>query len=167
LWIVLSLAGILNDQVSGAIMKPPTEPSQVRPHARRETRWAERLLLGAMFALALFTFEAGLATIGLGRDAACHASLATARVAPAEGSGCLSELALAATNALARGPAGMLLQEEMTFASWALSLAVYAILGGACAQVAPGRAVLTFLGVHAFVLLVVFIIRFIGPHLGA
>lgn len=122
-------------------------------------------MLGAMFALALFTFEAGLATIALGRDDACQASLATVRVAPAEGSGCLSELALAATNALARGPAGVLRREGMTLASWALSIAVYAILGGACAQLAPGRAVLTFLGVHAFVLAIATFIQFIGPHL--
>lgn len=124
-------------------------------------------MLGAMFALALFSFEAGLANIALSRDDACQASLASARVAPPEGSGCLSELALAAANALARGPAGMLLQEKMTLAAWALSVAVYAILGGACAQLAPGRAVPVFLGIHTFVLVVASFVQFIGPHLGA
>ena len=52
----------------------------------------------------------------------------------------------------------------MTLASWALSGALYAMLGGASAQLAPGRAVLSYLGIHAFVLVVVCIIMFIGPH---
>ena len=145
-----------------------TKPSaQSTGGANRGTRWAERLLLGAVFALALFSFEAGLAYIALGRDAVCRESLALARVAPADGSGCMSELAVAATNALAHGPAGVLLQEKMTLASWALSILVYAILGGACAQMRPGQAVLTYLGIHAFVLLVVSFIAFIGPHIVA
>jgi hypothetical protein len=124
----------------------------------------ERLLLGAILALALFCFEAGLAHIALARDDACRASLASSRVAPAEGSGCMSELALAATNTLAQGPAGVLLLEKITLASWALSGALYAILGSVCAQLAPSRAVLTYLGIHVFVLIVVSFIMFIGPH---
>jgi len=76
----------------------------------------------------------------------------------------MSEIALAAANALAWGPAGALLQEKMTLGSWALSGAAYAILGGACAQLAPGRAVLAYLTIHGIVLVVVFFIMFIGPH---
>jgi hypothetical protein len=127
-------------------------------------RWAERLLLGAMLALALFSFEAGLAHIALARDDACREALASSRVAPAEGAECMSESVQAATNALARGPAGALLHEKMTFVSWALSGILYAILGGACAQLAPGRAVLVYLGIHALVVAVVSFIMFIGPH---
>ncbi|MCX6072580.1 MAG: hypothetical protein NTU91_17295 [Chloroflexi bacterium] len=145
-------------------MKPALPPTQSPAPAKKGTRWAERLLLGGMLALALFSFEAGLAHIALARNDACRASLASSRVAPAEGYACMSELALAATNAFARGPAGALLQEKMTLASWALSGALYAMLGGASAQLAPGRAVLSYLGIHAFVLVVVCIIMFIGPH---
>ncbi len=145
-------------------MKPTLPHPQSPTPAKKDMRRAERLLLGAMLALALFSFEAGLAHIALARNDACRALLASSRVAPAEGSGCMSELALAATNALARGAAGVLLQEKMTLAAWALSVAVYAILGGACAQLAPGRAVLTYLGIQAFVLVVVCSILFIGPH---
>ena len=148
-------------------MKPEPPPAQSAPRNRRTPRWAERLLLGALLALALFSFEAGVAHIALARDDNCRASLASSRVAPAEGSECMSELAMAATNALARGPAGVLLQEKMTLASWALSCALYALLGGACAQLAPGRALLSYLGVHAFVLVVVTFILFIGPHVVA
>jgi hypothetical protein len=142
------------------------EPVHVEPttRARVGARWAERLLLGAMLALALFSFEAGLAHIALARDDACRAALASFRVAPAEEAGCMSEFALGATNALARGPAGALLQERMTLVSWALSGLLYAILGGACAQLAPGRAVLAYLAIHALVLAIVSFIMFIGPH---
>jgi hypothetical protein len=133
--------------------------------ARGRLRWNERLVLGVMLALAFFAFEAGLATIALGRDAACRSWLASARVAPAAGSGCMSEFTRAAATALARGPAGALLQETMTVASWALSIVLYAVLGGACAQLSPGRGVLAFLGVHAALAAIVTFIQFIGPHL--
>jgi hypothetical protein len=141
-------------------------PVHVKPATRDRMgmRWSERLLLGAMLALALFSFEAGLAHVALARDDVCRGALASFRVAPAEGAGCMSEFALAATNALARGPAGTLLQEKMTFLSWALSGILYAILGGACAQLAPGRAVLAYLAIHALVLAVVSFIMFVGPH---
>jgi hypothetical protein len=148
-------------------MRLTVPPGQSHASDKRSTPWAERLLLGALFGLALFSVEAGLAHIALGRDAVCRESLSSARVAPADGSGCMSELARTATNALARGPAGVLLQEKMTLASWALSILVYAILGGACAQLRPGQAVLTYLGIHAFVVLAVSFILFIGPHIVA
>jgi hypothetical protein len=136
--------------------------SDTRP--RRNAGWQERLLVGAMLALALFSFEAGLAHIALARDGACRESLASARVGPAAGSECLSELELAATNALARGPAGIFFWDKVTLLTWALSGLMYAALGGACAQLEIGRAVLAYLGIHAFLFVVVSFVLFIGPH---
>jgi hypothetical protein len=127
-------------------------------------RWAERLLLGAMLALALFSLEAGLAHIALARDDACRAALLTLRVAPADGSGCMSELAQAATKALALGPAGILLSADLPLASWALSGAAYAMAGGACAQLAAGRGAVTYLGIHGLVQVVASFLMFIVPH---
>jgi hypothetical protein len=140
--------------------------SHVEPatRARMGVRWTERLLLGAVLALALFSVEAGLAHIALARDEACRAALVSFRVAPAEGAGCMTELALAATNALARGPAGVLVQEKMALASWALSGILYSIIGAVCAQLGSGRAVLAYLAIHALVLLLVSFVMFIGPH---
>jgi hypothetical protein len=117
-----------------------------------------------MLALALFAFEAGLANIALSRDAGCQASLASARVAPAAGSGCLSDLAREATNALARGPGSALRPGNMTLISWAVSVVAFALLGGACAQLSPGRGVLVFLGVHVVLTAVVSFVLYIGPH---
>ena len=144
---------------------PATTPIRPTASARRGLRWTERLVLGVMLALAFFAFEAGLATIALGRDAACQVSLVSARVAPAAGSGCMSEFTRAAANALARGPAGLLLLEKMTLSAWVLSIAIDAILGGACAQLPPGRGVLAFLGIHAALVVVATFVQFIGPHL--
>jgi hypothetical protein len=117
-----------------------------------------------MLALALFSFEAGLAHIALARDDACRAALLTLRVAPADGSGCMSELARGATKALALGPAGIFLPEDLPLASWALSGAVYAMAGGACAQLIGGRGVLAYLGIHGFVQAVASFLMFIVPH---
>jgi len=120
--------------------------------------------LGAILALALFSIEAGVARIALARDEACRVRLATARVAPAAGAGCLSELELAATNALARGPAGILSRDDVTIATWFLSGVLYAALGGACAQLKLRRAIPLYLGIHVFVLVVAAFMLYIGPH---
>lgn len=145
-------------------MEPVTPVTRSAQHNQRRARWMDRLLVGALLGLALYTFEAGLAHIGLARDNACRAALASARVGPAAGSECLSELGLAIIDALAQGPAGMLFPEGATISAWAMSGAAYALLGGVCAQLAPGRAVLAYLGVQSGVLVVSSFVRFIGPH---
>ncbi len=48
--------------------------------------------------------------------------------------------------------------------AWALSGVLYAALGGACAQLKPGRAILVYLGVHALVIVVAAFLLYIGPH---
>lgn len=128
-------------------------------------RWPERLLVGVMFALAFFAFESGVAHIALGRDAACQASLASARVAPGPGSGCLSDLASATTRALAFGPGSVVLLGTMTLGTWLVSVGAYAAIGGACAQLSPGQGVLAFLGVHAILVMALSFALHIGPHM--
>lgn len=117
-----------------------------------------------MLALALFSLEAGLAQIALARDDACRAAAPSLRVGPPGGTGCMSELVLAATRALALGPAGPLLPEASILAAWALSGTVYSLVGAVCAQLTPGWAVGTYLGVHGFMLAAVAFLTFISRY---
>ena len=126
--------------------------------------WTERFLVGAMLALAMFSLEAGLGQIALARDAACHAEAPSLRVGPPGGTGCMSDFLLAGTESLAWGPAGPFLREAPMLAAWALSGALYALLGGVCAQLTPGWAVGTYLGVHAFLLAAVAFLTYIAQY---
>jgi len=117
-----------------------------------------------MLALAMFSLEAGLGQIALARDAACHAEAPSLRVGPPGGTGCMSDFLLAGIQSLARGPAGPLLREAPMLAAWAYSAAVYALLGGVCAQLTPGWGVGTFLGLHVFMLAAVAFLTYIAQY---
>jgi hypothetical protein len=117
-----------------------------------------------MLALALFSLEAGLAQIALARDDACRAAATSLRVGLPDGSGCMSELVLAATQALARGPAGPLFPKASSLVAWAFSGVVYAVVGAVCAQLTPGWAVGTYLGVHGFLLAAGAFLTFISKY---
>ena len=117
-----------------------------------------------MLALALYSLEAGLGQIALARDAACHAEAPRLRVGPPGGSGCMSDFLLAGAKALARGPAGPLFPEAPMLAAWGFSGAVFALVGGVCAQLTPGWAAGTYLGVHGFILAAVAFLSYISQY---
>ncbi len=117
-----------------------------------------------MLALALFCVEAGLGHIALARDTACHAEAPSLRVGPPDGSGCMSDSLLAGVKALAFGPAGPLLPEAPVLATWGFSGVVFALVGGVCAQLTPGWAAGTYLGVHGFILAAVAFLSYISQY---
>jgi hypothetical protein len=132
---------------------------------RPRAPWVERLVVGALLATALFSVEAGLGQIALSRDAACREAATSMRLGPPEaGNGCLPELGLAATRSLAFGPGGALLTDAPLILAWGLSLGVYAILGGVCAQLTLGWAAGTFFSFHIVLLGAVAFFSYITPY---
>jgi hypothetical protein len=76
----------------------------------------------------------------------------------------MSDLLLAGAQALARGPAGPLFPEAPMLAAWAISGAVFGLVGGVCAQLTPGWAAGTYLGFHGFVLAAVVFLTYISQY---
>ncbi len=144
-------------------MKTSEVPSQ--PAGRPRARWVERLVVGALLATALFSLEAGLGQIALSRDAACREAAASLRLGPPEGgTGCLSELGLAATRSFGYGPGGSLFPGAPLILMWGFGAVVYAILGGVCAQWTLGWAAGTFLTIHVFLLGAVAFFSYISSY---
>ena len=132
---------------------------------RPRARWVERLVVGALLATALFSLEAGLGQIAWSRDAACREAAAALRLGPPEaGTGCLSELGLAATRSLGYGPGGALFPDAPLILMWGFSAGAYAILGGVCAQLTLGWAAGTFLTIHSFLLGAVAFFSYISTY---
>ena len=130
----------------------------------KQARWIERLVVGALLGAALFLLEAGIGQVALGRDSVCREAAAALRLGSPD-SMCLPEIGLAATRSLGYGPGGWLLPEAPPAVAWVFSAALYAALGSVCAQLTPGRAIVTFLSINAVLVGVLAFFTYIARYI--
>jgi hypothetical protein len=114
-----------------------------------------RFLMGFLFALALFLVELGVSYILLNNDTRCWEIAQSSRVWMDPESTCLPEVVRIFLLALSKGPFTLVQSEVNSSIAWAVTGAIYAILGGFLAQFPSRFAVSVYLVIHALALIVI------------
>jgi hypothetical protein len=100
----------------------------------KRKRRLRAIIIGALLAVAVYLIEAGTAEILLARDNQCRAQVLNQRLFLDPYSVCMPEWQQLMFQATTRGIVGLVRPEAPAFAAWLVMIALFAGLGGFCAQ---------------------------------
>jgi hypothetical protein len=122
-------------------------------------------LVGGLLALGLILIEAGVGQIMLNRDRTCRETAAGARLGPDPYEVCLSETSLNLVTVMTYGFPAASNPAPGLFPSLLINGAAALLLGGVFAQLSLRWAIGGYLGLHALVLIVLSIFRFLSTFI--
>jgi hypothetical protein len=124
-----------------------------------------RVLMGFLFAFALFLIEVGISEIVLGNDIQCRENARSSRLALDPYAACLPELVHYFFVVLNKGPFSILSYQIPNVGAWIVTGGFYGILGGFLAQFTPRIAAIIFLGIHLLILAVLTMLTFFANYI--
>ncbi len=105
-------------------------------------------MVGALFAVAFFLVEAGIAEILLAQNAQCESMVSNMRLRYGLQDVCTPEWAVYMLGALSRGIVGLINPEAPALLAWLTMGGIYAMVGGGCGQISPRWGVAIYLAGH-------------------
>lgn len=115
---------------------------------RNKLTSGQRFLVGALFAVAFFLVEAGIAEILLANNARCEAMVSGMRLRFGLEDVCTPDWVVYMLDALSRGIVGLFFPGAPAFLAWLTMGGFYAMAGGGCGQLSPRWGVAVYLAGH-------------------